>query len=251
VLTTERKAFILEVLRRDQRVVAKTLSQELGLSEDTIRRDLRELAVDGLLQRVHGGALPTSPATADMRQRWQVANDSKDTVARIAAALVRPGQVLILDGGTTAVRLARHLPRDLKATVVTHSASVAVELANHETIEVELIGGRLFKHSVVAVGTAAAEAIARIRADIFFMGVTGVHAELGLTTGDAEEAAIKRALSRQAAETIVLASREKLGAASPFLVMPFHEIDSLVVEPDTPDEILRSFQDIGPAIVRG
>jgi DeoR/GlpR family transcriptional regulator of sugar metabolism len=251
VLTTERKAFILEVLRRDRRVVAKTLSQELGLSEDTIRRDLRELAVDGLLQRVHGGALPTSPATADMRERWQVANDSKDAVARTAAALVRSGQVVILDGGTTAVRLARHLPRDLTATVVTHSPSVAVELANHDTIDVELIGGRLFKHSVVAVGAAATEAIARIRADIFFMGVTGVHPELGLTTGDAEEAAIKRALSRQAAETIVLASREKLGAASPFLVMPFHEIDALVVEPDTPDEILQSFQGIGPSIIRG
>jgi DeoR/GlpR family transcriptional regulator of sugar metabolism len=251
VLTTERKAFILEVLRRDRRVVAKTLSQELGLSEDTIRRDLRELAADGLLQRVHGGALPTSPATADMRERWQVANDSKDAVARTAATLVRPGQVVILDGGTTAVRLARHLPHDLRATVVTHSPSVAVELANHETIDVELIGGRLFKHSVVAVGAVAAEAIGRIRADIFFMGVTGVHPELGLTTGNAEEAAIKRALSRQAAETIVLASREKLGAVSPFLVMPFHEIDSLVVEPDTPDEILQSFQGIGPSIIKG
>ena len=106
--------------------------------------------------------------------------------------MVRPGQVVFVDGGTTAVQLARHLPRELEATVVTHSPSVAVELVEHPGVAVELIGGRLFKHSVVAVGAAAIEAIARIRADTYFMGVTGVHPEVGLTTGDPEEAAVKR-----------------------------------------------------------
>ena len=249
MLTSERKALILDLLRRDRRVIAKSLSQQLGLSEDTIRRDLRELAAEGLLQRVHGGALPTSPAMADMRDRWHVAPDSKDAVARAAAKLVRPEQVVILDGGTTAVRMARYLPPSLRATVITHSPSVAIELAAHETISVELIGGRLFKHSVVSVGASAMEAIARIRADTFFMGVTGVHPELGLTTGDSEEATIKRALSRQAAETIVLASEEKLGAVSPFLVMELGEVDSLVVESGTPGELLDAYRAAGVAIV--
>jgi len=249
MLTTERKAFILEILRRDGRVVAKDLSRELGLSEDTLRRDLRELASEGLLQRVHGGALPASPATADLRDRWSVAPASKDAVARTAAGLVRPGQVVILDGGTTAVQMARYLPRELRATVVTHSPSIAVELAEHPGIDVEIIGGRLFKHSMVAVGAIAAEAIAAIRADAFFMGVTGVHPEIGLTTGDAEEAAIKRALSRQSAETIVLASQEKLGAASPFRIMPLSAIDILVVGPDTPPASLVPYRGLGFAIV--
>lgn len=155
VLTRERKAHILEVLRRDRRVVAKALSQELSLSEDTIRRDLRELAGEGLLQRVHGGALPASPAVADMAGRWQVSLDGKVAVARAAARLIRPGQVVILDGGTTMVQPARQLPPGLKATVVAHSPSVAVELATHEGVEIELIGGRLFKHSIVAVGAAS------------------------------------------------------------------------------------------------
>jgi len=249
VLTTERKAFILGILRRDGRVVAKTLSQELSLSEDTLRRDLRELAAEGLLQRVHGGALPASPAIADLPARWSVAVASKDAVARIAATMVQPGQVVILDGGTTAVQMARHLPPDLRATVVTHSPSIAVELAEHRGIDVEIIGGRLFKHSMVAVGAVAAEAIAAVRADTFFMGVTGVHPEMGLTTGDAEEAAIKRALSRQAAETVVLASREKLGAASPFRIMPLNDIDVLVVERDTPLDTLAPYRDLGFTIV--
>lgn len=250
MLTQERKAHILTVLQRDRRIVAKTLSQNLGLSEDTIRRDLRELAADGLLQRVHGGALPASPAVADVAGRWRVSPDAKLQIARIAARMVRPGQVVILDGGTTAVQMARHLAPDLRATVVTHSPSVAVVLAAHAGIEVELIGGRLFKHSIVSVGAVAAEAIARVRADTYFMGVTGVHAELGLTTGDAEEAAIKRALSRQAGETVVLASREKLGAASPFAVLPLSEIDVLVIENGLPEELTEPYRRLGLVLVQ-
>ena len=249
MLTRERKAYILETLRRDRRIVAKTISQELRLSEDTIRRDLRELASEGLLQRVHGGALPASPAMADFTGRRHVSPEGKAAIGRAGARLVRPGQVVILDGGTTAVQLARHLAPDLRATIVTHSPHVAVELAEHGGIDVELIGGRLFKHSMVSVGAVASEAIARVRADIYFMGVTGVHPDLGLTTGDSEEAAIKRALSRHAAETIVLASREKLGAASPFVVAALDEVDAIVVEGNLPDEMIDPYRRLGMSVI--
>ncbi len=144
---------------------------------------------------------------------------------------------------------ARHLDPGLKATIVTHSPSVAVELVDHVGIEVELVGGRLFKHSMVAVGAAAAEAIARVRADIYFMGVTGIHLEFGLTTGNSEEAAIKRALSRQAAETIVLASREKLGTASPFLIGTLNDVDCLVIESGLPQETILPYQQAGVTMI--
>ena len=144
-----------------------------------------------------------SPAADDFSVRRSIAPDGKKAIARAAAKMIRPGQIVILDGGTTSVQLARQLPRDLKATVVTHSPSVAVELMDHPAVEVVLIGGRLFKHSMVAVGAAALEAISAIRADVFFMGVTGVHAVAGLSTGDLEEAHVKRAFMRQAAETVV------------------------------------------------
>ncbi len=249
MLTRERKAYLLKVLKRDGRIVAKDESEKLDVSEDTIRRDLRELASDGRLQRVHGGALPASPALADFAGRQNVASQGKVAIGRAAARLVRPGQVIFLDGGTTAVQVARHLPHDLKATVVTHSASTAVELVSHPGVEVELIGGRLFKHSVVSVGAAAVEAIARIRADVYFMGVTGIHPESGLTTGDPEEAAVKRTLVRFAAETMVLASREKFGAASPFLVAPLSEVGTFIVEDDLPEQILKPYRKAGIAIV--
>jgi len=250
VLTTHRKQHILEVLRRSGQVIAKDLSEELGLSEDTIRRDLRELAAEGLLQRVHGGALPASPAVGNFASRLTVATDEKRLIGRAAAGMVRAGQVVILDGGTTAVQIARHFPPDLKATVVTHSPTIAIELVEHRNIEVILIGGRLFKHSVVAVGAPAIENIARIRAEIYFMGVTGIHPEAGLTTGDFEEAHVKRALSASAAETIVLASPEKLNAVSPYVIAPLSEITGMIVAADTKQKIIAPYARLGLTITK-
>ncbi|CAI9407333.1 HTH-type transcriptional repressor GlcR [Pleomorphomonas sp. T1.2MG-36] len=242
MLTSERKTLIQQVLRQEGRLVAKDFSQRLGVSEDTIRRDLRELAGEGLLQRVHGGALPASSAVADFASREQVGSSVKARLGQAAARLIQPGQIVFLDGGTTNVQLARHLPQDLRAVVVTHSPSIAVELVRHPHVEVELIGGRLFKHSIVAVGATSAEAISRIRADLFFMGATGIHPETGVTTGDREEAAIKRLIARQSAETVVLATREKLGAASPYQIMPLGDVGTLVTVSDLGKEVLAPFR---------
>jgi DeoR/GlpR family transcriptional regulator of sugar metabolism len=250
VLTRHRKQHILDVLRQTGQIVAKDLSDELGLSEDTIRRDLRELAAQGLLQRVHGGALPASPAMGDFAARLNVATDEKREIGRAAAGMVGPGQVVILDGGTTAVQIARHFAPALKATIVTHSPTIAVELVAHRNIEVILIGGKLFKHSVVAVGAPAIESIQRIHADTYFMGVTGIHPGVGLTTGDFEEAHVKRALSASAAETIVLASSEKLNAVSPYVIAPITEISGMIVAANTKQKVLAPFARLGLTITK-
>jgi len=250
VLTRQRKQLILKKLKTDGQIIAKTVSQELGLSEDTIRRDLREMAQQGLLQRVHGGALPASPAVVDFAGREQLATAEKMAIGKAAAAIIQPGQVVILDGGTTTRSMARNLPPELRATVVTHSPTIAMELVGHPGIEVVLIGGRLFKHSVVAVGAAAIEAIRQIRADTFFLGVTGIHPEAGLTTGDLEEAHIKRALIAAAAETIVLVSSEKLNAASPYLVAPVTDATSIIVGSDVRRELTDVYENMGIAVLR-
>jgi DeoR/GlpR family transcriptional regulator of sugar metabolism len=249
MLTRERKDHILAILRRDRRLVAKEVSRELGLSEDTIRRDLRELAGEGRLKRVHGGALPAAPAMADLKGRTALSPEGKAAIGRAAAALVRPGQVVFLDGGTTAIQVARNLPPDLAATVVTHSPGVAAVLAEHPHIEIEVIGGRLYRHSGVAMGAAAVEMIGRIRADVYFMGASGIHGELGCMTGDAEEAAIKRLMARQAAETVLLASREKLGAVAPFAIVGLEEIGTLIVEAGLPETVTAPFRRGGLTIL--
>lgn len=250
MLTSQRRQHILTALKRQGHVVAKDLSRELDLSEDTIRRDLRELAREGLLLRVHGGAMLASPAMADFRGRTEISTAGKEAIGRAAAALVLDGQVVVLDGGTTTLQLARHLAPDLRATVVTHSPTIAVALADHPTVEVVVIGGRLFKHSVVTIGAAAVEAIARFRVDTYFMGVTGIHAEVGLTTGDLEEAHVKRALIACAAETIVLASAEKLHAASPYVIAPITAVSGIVTERGVAAEATAAFERLGIEITR-
>lgn len=233
MLTAQRKQLILSRLATHGQIVAGDLAQELGTSEDTIRRDLRELAQLGKLQRVHGGALPASVAAGDLEVREQVSSLDKQALGRFGATLIQPGQVVIIDGGTTAIQLARSLPADLRATVITHSPNVAVELAAHRHIDIIVLGGRLFRHSMVNVGASVIEAASRFRADLFFLGVTGVHPDAGLSTGDGEEADVKRALHARAAETIVLASSEKLLSASAFVIAPMHELSLLVVPADT------------------
>jgi DeoR/GlpR family transcriptional regulator of sugar metabolism len=237
MLAAERRDFLLARLRSAGKVVAKDIAAEIGVAEDNIRRDLRELAAAGLCTRVYGGALPAAPAAADYATRTTVATTSKERVAALAAGLIRPGSTVLLDGGTTALALTAALPPDLSATIVTHSPTVAAALVTHPAVEVLVLGGRLFKHSAVTCGAAAAEAAARINADLFFLGVTGVHHRAGLTTGDADEAAMKRTLASRAAETYVLASAEKIGAASPFAVLPLTEVAGIItdVPPDDPE----------------
>ena len=249
MLTRQRKQLILEKLGAEGQVQSKALSILFDVSEDTIRRDLRELAAEGRLQRVHGGALPSSSAIAPFAERQSVKMAGKKRVARKGAQLISSGQVVIIDGGTTTSELITFFPPDLRITVVTHSPSIALGLVDHPAIEVILIGGRLYKHSIVAVGAAAIEGIENIHADLFFMGVTGIHPDAGLTTGDFEEACIKRAFSGRAAETVVLASPEKINTASSFVIGDVSSVNTIIVEDGTDKEWIRAVSEKGVSVV--
>ncbi|MEX3019674.1 DeoR/GlpR family DNA-binding transcription regulator [Kluyvera sp. STS39-E] len=250
MLAHQRKQLILEQLQLEGQVMSKNLSDRFDVSEDTIRRDLRELAAEGHLQRVHGGALPASSAVATFSERKSLKTDVKMKVARKGAELISEGQVVIVDGGTTTSELIACLPDDLRITVVTHSPSIALGLVDKPAIDVILIGGRLYKHSIVSVGAATIEGISNIHADIFFMGVTGIHPEAGLTTGDYEEACIKRAFSGRAAETVVLVSPEKVNAASSFVIGEVGLINTIVVDSDTDDNWLKGIEEKGITIMK-
>ncbi|KQM38595.1 DeoR/GlpR family DNA-binding transcription regulator [Microbacterium sp. Leaf203] len=236
MLAAARKDALLDRLRRDGRLVVKDIAVEWGLSEDSIRRDLRELDAAGLAVRVYGGALPASPAVADYSARREVARGSKERVAAAAVALIEPDSTVLLDGGTTTLAMVDLLPRSFGGAIITHSPTIAAALLDHDA-EVIVLGGRLFKHSAVACGAAAMEAAQSVSADLFFLGVTGVHPETGLSTGDAEEAAMKRALAARAAETFVLASEEKLGTASRFGILPLDRVSGIIADLD-PDAAL-------------
>jgi DeoR/GlpR family transcriptional regulator of sugar metabolism len=247
MLVAERRELLLARLDQDGKIIARELAQELGLSEDSIRRDLRDLAAAGYCQRVYGGAVPVSRALVDYGARASVEPESKRRVAGLAASLIKPGDRVILDGGTTTLAVTRVLPGDLEVTVITHSPTIAAALIEHPAVEILLLGGRIYKHSAVACGAAAAESARAITADLFLLGVTGVHHEHGLTTGDPEEAAMKRTLAGRAADTYVLASAEKIGAVSPYQVLDLDGVSGIVT--DAADDALVDLRQAGATII--
>ncbi|KQV92337.1 DeoR/GlpR family DNA-binding transcription regulator [Pelomonas sp. Root1237] len=242
MLTEQRHLAILEELHSTGRVLARELAERLQVSEDTIRRDLRELSTRGALQRVHGGALPVSPALANLARRSAIAVDEKQALGRHAASLIADGQLVFVDGGTSTLAMVQQLPATLRATVATHSPVIAAALIEHPTVEVLMLGGRLFKHSGVAVGAGVAQAIQALRADCYFLGVTGVEAGFGLSTGDAEEAQVKALLMASAAETVLMASSDKLGKVSPYRVAPLSALSTLIVTPQAGPAALQALR---------
>ena len=164
------------------------------------------------------------------------ASDTERALGRRGALLVHEGQLVFLDAGQEQVELARTLPRDLRVTIATHSPAIAAELQHHQA-EVILIGGRLSKDAMVSVGAIAMEAISRLSPDLFFLGVTALHSGLGLSTGDAEEAAIKRTISVRSAETWVMATAEKFDAVSPHRVIGVSELTGIIVPSGLADAV--------------
>jgi DeoR/GlpR family transcriptional regulator of sugar metabolism len=250
MLTDERRSLILDRIRSHGRVLAADLTDELGVSADTVRRDLRELDDAGLLRRVHGGALPRHGDASPFAARARRAPEAKASIARRAAECVVDDQIVVLDGGTTTLELARALRDDLRAHVITTSPPIALALADHPWLEVTIVGGTLRPHALVTVGAAAIEALRMIRADVVFLGVCGLHPEIGVTTEDLEERHVKAAMIEGAAEVIALADHDKLGTAMPVVVSPISAVTRLVTDADVDDAAIAPYQALGIEVLR-
>jgi DeoR/GlpR family transcriptional regulator of sugar metabolism len=235
MLTTTRKALLLDRLARDGALAVSPLAVEFGLSEDTLRRDLRELAAEGKLVRVHGGAVAASPTHLPTTERKALHEPEKRRLATAAATLIADGATVIIDGGTTHLFLAAAVPLTRRFTLVTHSPAVAASFEHHQSVDIILIGGRIFRHSMVALGVETASAFRQVRADLCLLGATGLHAELGVTTGDAEEAQLKRVMVDSAAELVIAATSDKLGKASPWAIAPLTSVSTLITCAQRPD----------------
>ena len=250
LLSAERRQAILDALTRDGKVVAARLVEELGVSEDTVRRDLRELAAQGLVQRVHGGALAPAPQRGSFSSRRAMSADAKAALAQAAVDVLAGARVMILDGSTTNLELARRLPTDHVVTVLTNSPPIAVALAEHPTAEVVVIGGRLDKRSQVTVGAAAVDFLRTVHADACVLGVCALHPEAGLSTDDLEEAHVKRAMVEASADVIALATADKLRSGSAYLVAPVAELTHVVADTAAPDELLDPYRAAGVTVTR-
>ena len=247
----ERLNWILERLTRDGKVLAADLTADLGVSEDTIRRDLRELASLRRIRRVHGGALSPSPVALDYTARTRQSVPQKKSIARAAGQLVHSGAVVFLDGGTTNVHVAESLPHDLTATVITNSIPVAMVLSDHASIEVILIGGKVLRPSRVTIGPEAIDAIRCYRADLFLLGTCSLDLDAGITVPHPDEAPVKRAMIAAASRVIGLVTAEKLGTAMACVVGAVDELDAIVTEFHTDPDMLAPYSQAGIEVIRG
>ena len=234
MLTDERRHRILEHHSVQGRVVASALVSEFDVSPDTVRRDLRELDEAGALRRVHGGALPRRGDSDPLPVRARRAPEAKASIARRAAGLASDGQVILIDGGTTTLEVARALPEGLRATVITNSLPIALALVDRPGLDVIMVGGKVRSRSHVTVGASSVAALSAVRPDVLFLGVCGLHPEIGISVEDPEEREGKRAMIDGAATVVGLADHDKLGTALPFVVAPLTEVTTLVT--DTADE---------------
>jgi DeoR/GlpR family transcriptional regulator of sugar metabolism len=249
LLGEERREAILRRLNTDGKVRASALSDDLGVSLDTVRRDLAELAAAGLLRRVHGGALPpASPGPGAFKERLPDDADAKEAIATAAVALVRPGDVVALSGGTTMLVFARHLPDDLEATVITMGPDVAVALADHPGLTVDVVGGRLHPQARTVMGPEAVDALRTVRPDLCLVSVCSVHPVAGLTLRQREEAAVVRAMVEGAGRVASLATATKLGSAGPYVVAGLDRLDTLVT--DAGDDEVAVYRELGVEVVR-
>jgi DeoR/GlpR family transcriptional regulator of sugar metabolism len=229
-LREERHQYILELLSSEGRVLAADLSSRYRVSEDTIRRDLRELASSGKIQRVHGGALPRRAEAVPFASRQRIDMESKIGIARAAADMIRDGQVVLIDGGTTNLTIASYLSRERSATIVTNSPPLALALADHPNLSVLMLGGNFLKEALVTTGIETIRRVESIRADLCFLGMCSLHAEVGITVGDQEEAYVKQAMIGSSTEVVGLISLGKMGTSLPYLVAPASRLTRLITD---------------------
>jgi DeoR/GlpR family transcriptional regulator of sugar metabolism len=243
MLKEERFRFILDRLSKDHKVTLKTLSKLLHVSEYTVRRDLKELTDQGLLKAVRGGAIPHSPTPHHFADRLNYKTDEKKIISEKAVGLLRPGQVVVFDGGTTALAIATILPKDLQITVVTNSFPIVNVLEGHPNIDVLFTGGRLYKSAFTAIGHDAIRFFKNVRADIYFMGICSLHPTIGVTTINYEESEVKKAIVEVSKQVVALTPRERINTAEAFFICPLDSVDTIITDEEGKEVSEQYFKD--------
>lgn len=233
MLKFERHQLILNKLKSDKKVLSALLSDELNVSEDTVRRDLKELEAKRLLQKVHGGALSIDHKIPTFNERSVADIEKKRKIAKKAVSLITNGQVIIMSGSSTNVELAKIIPNPVNATVFTYSLPIAGQLAQHPNIEVIFIGGRLNKTAQVTTGIDVVETLGKLKVDICFMGTDAIDMETGLTESSWEVTHIKRAMIAASGYTVSMCVSHKLNTAKRYAVVPLEKINAIITEIDT------------------
>jgi DeoR/GlpR family transcriptional regulator of sugar metabolism len=250
MLKEERHSLIIEKINTDKKVNLVELSQLLNVSYDSIRRDIIELEDKGLLKKVHGGAVASNAyLSSKVRKGMGLVSNDMTTIARKATALVQNGQVIIMDGGSTNFYIAEQFPKTLEATIVTNNVPLALALTDHPKIDVVLLGGSFYKRYQITLGNQVFRALEHLHADLYFMGVTGIHTTAGLTVRNYEESQLKRKMADVSKMVVSCANKEKINVVDHHKVGEFDSLSTLITTLASSDSLLDSFQGKGVKIV--
>jgi DeoR/GlpR family transcriptional regulator of sugar metabolism len=245
MLKRERQAYIVHQVNLHNKVLSASLSTEIEVSEDTIRRDLQELAEEGKLIKVHGGAL--SPAFNDITYspKKVYAQDNKKIIADKAVQLIKDGMFVLTGGGTTIIELARSLPVSLSATLISGSIPAIVEYMHHPNIEVIVIGDKLSKNSKITLGADALTRIKSLKPDLCFLGINSISPEHGITDNDWDVVHLKQAMITASQKTVCLTISEKINTIQPIHVCELDKVDILITELPHDHPMLQPYKDAG------
>jgi DeoR/GlpR family transcriptional regulator of sugar metabolism len=248
-LPQHRREAIAARLRDGASVSASALAREFEVSEDAIRRDLREMAAAGLCQRVYGGALPVSKANVPIQVRSKQAVERKQALARAALGLIRPGDTLFIDNGSTNTELAALLPDDQRLKVITNSLSVGLAVMTKPGVELYVIGGRVDPDLGGVVGVRAVAELRQFRADLCVLGTCAVSVAHGLAGFDIDDVDFKSAALAISGAAVTLVTNDKLETTAPHVIAPIAGIDHLVLEHDAPAALVKALGTAGPSIL--
>ena len=248
----ERQQQIVDIARADGRVEVNALAELLGVTPETVRRDLTTLERHGLLRRVHGGAIPVEKLGFEPRldERQERYTAEKERIAKTAVDELPNEGVILLDAGSTTQLLAENLPRDRELTVVTNSIAVATVVAKRDNLSLYLLGGRVRGRTLAAVGEWATHALGGIHVDVAFIGTNGLSVRRGLTTPDQVEAMVKRAMVTSARRVVVLCDHTKIGTDHFAQFAPLDAVDTVITDMGLDAETAADIEAAGTTVVR-
>jgi DeoR/GlpR family transcriptional regulator of sugar metabolism len=241
MLKRERQAYILHQVNLHNKVLSTDLSQHINVSDDTIRRDLQELAEAGKLIKVHGGALSPSFHHGHHTSREVYSYTQKKIIAQKAASLIQDGMFVLTGGGTTIIELARALPQHLHATFISGSIPAIFEYMNHPNIEIIVIGDKISKNSKITVGLEAVSKIRQLKADLCILGINALNLENGVSDNDWDVVQIKKAMIESAQKLVCLTIAEKINSQQPIQVCEAQKIHTLITELPADEPILEPY----------
>lgn len=249
MLKEERQSLILREVNVHNKVVLADLSEKFDVSEDTIRRDLQELANASKIVKVRGGAMSKSYTAYSYHEQDIYAHREKIVIAQKAVQLLHDGMLVLISGGSTNLEIARMLPPDLKVTFLTISLTTALQLMEHPTSETIFLGGQLSKAAKITVGGEVIAKLSEVRPDVCFLGTNGVDASAGITESDWDVVTVKKAMLQASAKVVVSAISEKLNSVQKLKVCDINQIDFLITELLPTDDTLSSYRNQGVKIL--